>query len=67
MEQATEFIPDENEQEYPMYQDGFELRNFNEELLPYVNNDKAGMIADMQRHCMKMATMITSMQILMEP
>lgn len=49
MEQATEFIPDENEQEYPMYQDGFELRNFNEELLPYVNNDKDGMIADMQK------------------
>lgn len=49
VEQATEFIPDENEQEYPMYQDGFELRNFNEELLPYVNNDKAGMIADMQK------------------
>lgn len=49
VEQATEFIPDENEQEYPMYQDGFELRNFNEELLPYVNNDKDGMIADMQK------------------
>lgn len=49
VEQATEFIPDENEQEYPMYQDGFELRNFNEELLPYVNNDKAGMISDMQK------------------
>lgn len=39
----------EVEQEYPMFQENFKLERLNEELLPFVENDTAGMMESIQK------------------
>ena len=39
----------ESEQEYQMYQENFKLEKLNEELLPFVENDTAGMMESIQK------------------